>query len=248
MISPFDTSETTSTQELFDLGNEFAEPMENTQQAKASLSSNSQAVIYQNQARVNYLSPARAQSSSYQTANMQSTQTIPNTNMNRPNNGIEQQTTMYTPQQMNNPSRPVYPRMIVPSSTQTNMVSTLVRQPYASPGTTTMNKSGTSMHIGKASDPNNNHVFVTNTQTQQQLNLNGLPMQHTVTSTNKSMPNGLPSLANQQFTQYQVAQQQQQQSYNIRVGYFSHKSNIRYSLLYSTVIILVSYSDDTKLH
>jgi hypothetical protein len=75
-----------------------------------------------------------------------------------------------------------------------------------------MNQNVTQMNIVKASDPNNNSLFVTNSQ----------QPQHIVTQTNKSISNALPSLnpqQQQQLNQYQVQMQQQNpiQSYNIRV-------------------------------
>ncbi|CAF3835650.1 unnamed protein product [Rotaria magnacalcarata] len=134
-----------------------------------------------------------------------------------------QQSTIYSPQQMMGTSRPVYSRMPT-GQQQVNMSSTLVRQQYNTPGMVSMNQNVTQMSIVKASDPNNNSVFVTNSQ--QPSTLVGLQPQHTVTQTpqqTKSMSAGLPSLSAQQLNQYQIQQPQmhiQQQnslpSYNIR--------------------------------
>ena len=222
MISPFDTSEPTISADLFDLGLDFNnEREENILQVQQQTPPNSQTTLYpaqqqQQQQRVNYLPATRAQLSGYQTPSPQRIPTMPNSGMIRPVNGIQQQTTMYTPQQMNNPSRPSFPRMPVPQQQ-----STLVRQPYnPSGGMVTMNTNVTQMNIVKASDPNNNNVFVPNSQAQQQSALIGLPSQHTVTQTNKPLPTGLPSLNSQQFTHFQVPQQQNNplQTYNMRVS------------------------------
>jgi hypothetical protein len=112
------------------------------------------------------------------------------------------------------------------STSQQNMPSTLVRQQYNTPGMVPMNQNVTQMSIVKASDPNNNSVFVTNPQ-QQQPTLVGLQSQHTVTQpaqTNKPVSTGLPSLTQPQMNQFngqqpQIYMQQQNplQSYNIRV-------------------------------
>ena len=175
-------------------------------------------------------------------------------------NGIQQQqqATIYTQsqqqiqptQQMINPSggpnRPLYQRM--PTATQQ---PTLIRQQYNSTGMINMNQNVPQMSIVKvrptrdderirstssfpiiiqASDPNNNNVFVTNSQ-QQQPTLLGL--QQTVTSTptvqtNKPISTLQPSLSAQQLNQFQVHMQQQSnaQPYNtttMRVR--THSSN-----------------------
>jgi hypothetical protein len=135
-------------------------------------------------------------------------------------NGIQQQPTIYTQQQMINSSsglnRPLYQRM--PTGTQqSNMPSTLVRQQYNTTGMINMNQNVPQMSIVKASDPNNNNVFVTNTQQQQQQQQQQqstlLGLQQTVTQpptvqSNKSLPTVLPSLTPQQLNQFQVQQQQ----------------------------------------
>jgi hypothetical protein len=236
MLSQFDTPDTNNTQDLFDMTNDFNDPLDNTQQQQQqqqqSTSTNQQQQnLYQSQQRVNYIPQARPQLSSYQTPNLQRIPTMPTSNIVRPanviSNGIQQQqSTIYTPQQMMNTSRPVYPRMPTPQQQQ-NMSSTLVRQQYNPSGMVSMNQNVTQMNIVKASDPNNNSVFVTNPQ--QQSTLVGLQPQHTVTQTNKPVSTGLPSLTQQQqqqLNQFQVQQPQihmQQpnslQPYNIRVIY-----------------------------
>ncbi|CAF1004164.1 unnamed protein product [Adineta steineri] len=242
MMSPFDTPETNNTPDLFDIVNDFNDPLDNTQQTATSV--NQQQNLYQSQAqqqqqqqqqRVNYITQTRPQSSSYQTPNLQRIPTMPTPTIVRPSNvisnGIQQQTTSYSPQQMINTTRPVYPRMPPPQQQQ-NMPSTLVRQQYNTTGMVPMNQNVTQMSIVKSSDPNNNSVFVTNPQ-QQQSTLVSLQPQHTVTQTaqiNKPISTGLPSLSQTQLNQFQIQQtqmhiqqqqqQQQQQnslqSYNIR--------------------------------
>jgi hypothetical protein len=233
MLSQFDTPDTNNTQDLFDMTNDFNDPLDNTQQ-QTSTSTNQQQQqqqqnLYQPQQRVNYIPQTRPQLSSYQTPNLQRIPTMPTSTIVRPanviSNGIQQQqSTIYTPQQMMNTSRPVYPR-IPTTQQQQNMSSTLVRQQYNPSGMVSMNQNVTQMNIVKASDPNNNSVFVTNPQ--QQSTLVGLQPQHTVTQTNKPVSSGLPSLTQQQqqqLNQFQVQQPQihmQQpnslQPYNIRV-------------------------------
>jgi hypothetical protein len=237
MLSQFDTPDTNNTQDLFsDLNNDFNDPIDNIpqQQQQQQQQTSSSTNPYQTQQRVNYIPQARAQLSSYQTPNLQRIPTMPTSTIVRPTNVIsngiqqQQQSTIYTTQQMINTSRPIYPRMGTPQ--QQNMPSTLVRQQYNATGMVTMNQNVTQMSIVKASDPNNNSVFVTNSQ--QQPTLIGLPpqqqqqqQQHTVTQTNKPV---LPSLTQQQqfqVSQPQIHMQQQQQqqqqnsvqTYNIRV-------------------------------
>ena len=141
-------------------------------------------------------------------------------------NGVQQQSTIYTSQSMMNTSRPVFPRMSNPQQQQT-MSSPLIRQQYNPSGMLPMNQNVTQMNIVKASDPNNNSVFVNNPQ--QQSTLVGLQSQHTVTQTNKPISTALPSMNSQQqqqqqqqqqMNQFQVQMQQQNpiQSYNIRVS------------------------------
>ena len=199
MLSQFDPSDALSNQDFFELDLGFNDPIDNTQiqqpqpQQQPSTSTNP----YQN--RVNYIPQTRPQLSSYQTPNLQRIPTMPTSTIVRPtnviSNGIQQpQTTIYTPQQMINTARPVYPRMSNPQ--QQNMSSTLVRPQYNSSGMVSMNQNVTQMNIVKASDPNNNNVFVSNPQ-QQQSTLVGLPSQHTVTQTTRPT---LPSLNHQQFS------------------------------------------------
>jgi hypothetical protein len=237
MLSSFDAPDTNNTQELFDMTNDFIDPIDNTPQQlqPTSTSTNPQANLYQasqqQQQRVNYIQQTRPQLSSYQTPNLQRIPTMPTSTIVRPtnaiSNGIQSQPTMYTSQQMMNTSRPVYPRMPTSQQPQTNMPSTLVRQQYNTSGMVSMNQNVTPMSIVKASDPNNNSLFVANPQQQQSSTLVGLQPQHTVTQTNKPISTGLPSLTPQQFNQLQMQQSQihlQQQnslqSYNIRVCQF----------------------------
>jgi E1A/CREB-binding protein len=232
MLSQFDTPDTNNTQDLFDMTNDFNDPLDNSQQSQTSTSTNPQQNLYQ--PRVNYIPQTRPQLSSYQTPNLQRIPTMPTPTIVRPtnviSNGIQQQSTIYTPQQMMNTSRPVYPRM--PNPQQQTVSSPLIRQQYNPSGMVPMNQNVTQMNIVKASDPNNNSVFVTNSQ--QQSTLVGLQPQHTVTQTNKPISNALPSLnpqQQQQLNQYQVQMQQQNpiQSYNIRVCSINETIKILFS-------------------
>jgi hypothetical protein len=243
MLSQYDTPDTNNTQDLFDIGNDFNDTLDNTQQQSQQTSTSSISLqstvpsssspilnqqstnIYQQQQqtqpRLTYVPQTRAQLSSYQTPNLQRIQTMPPTpTIVRPanviSNGIQQQPTIYTQQQMINSSsglnRPLYQRM--PTGTQqSNMPSTLVRQQYNTTGMINMNQNVPQMSIVKASDPNNNNVFVTNPQQQQQQQPTLLGLQQTVTQpptvqSNKSLPTVLPSLTPQQLNQFQVQQQQ----------------------------------------
>jgi len=132
MISQYDTPDTNNTQDLFDIGNDFNDTLDNTQQQLQQTSTSSISLqstvpssspilnqqstnIYQQQQqtqpRLTYLPQTRAQLSSYQTPNLQRIQTMPPTStIVRPtnviSNGIQQQPTIYTQQQqqMINPS------------------------------------------------------------------------------------------------------------------------------------------------
>jgi hypothetical protein len=224
MLSQYDTSDTNNTSDLFDMATDFSDPLDNSQQTQSSTSTNPQQNLYQS--RVNYIPQTRPQISPYQTPNLQRIPTMPTSTIVRSTNVIsngiqqQQQQTIYTQQQMMNTSRPVYPRM--PNPQQQTVSSPLIRQQYNPSGMVSMNQNVTQMNIVKASDPNNNNVFVTNSQ-QQQPTLVGLQPQHTVTQGNKPISTGLPSLNSQQqqqLNQYQVQMQQQQNSiqpYNIRV-------------------------------
>jgi hypothetical protein len=212
MLSQYDTPDTNNTPDLFDMTTDFNDSLDNSQQTQPSTSTNPQQNLYQT--RVNYMPQTRPQLSTYQTPNLQRIPTMPPSTIVRPtnviSNGIQQQSTIYTPQQMMNTSRPVYPRM--PNSQQQTVSSPLIRQQYNPSGIVPMNQNVTQMNIVKASDPNNNSLFVTNSQ----------QPQHIVTQTNKPISNALPSLnpqQQQQLNQYQVQMQQQNpiQSYNIRV-------------------------------
>lgn len=122
--------------------------------------------IYQQQTqpRLTYIQQTRAQLPSYQTPNLQRIQTMPPTStIVRPtnviSNGIQQQPqpTIYTQSQQqqqqmintsNGPNRPLYQRM--PNvAQQSNMPSTLVRQPYSTPGMINMNQNVPQMSIVK---------------------------------------------------------------------------------------------------
>jgi hypothetical protein len=128
MISQYDTPDTNNTQDLFDIGNDFNDTLDNTQQQLQQTSTSSISLqstvpssspilnqqstnIYQQQQqtqpRLTYLPQTRAQLSSYQTPNLQRIQTMPPTStIVRPTNVIsngiqqqQQQPTMYTQQQ-----------------------------------------------------------------------------------------------------------------------------------------------------
>jgi len=179
MLSQYDTPDTNNTQDLFDIGNDFNDTLDNTQQQSQQTSTSSISLqstvpsssspilnqqstnIYQQQQqtqpRLTYVPQTRAQLSSYQTPNLQRIQTMPPTpTIVRPanviSNGIQQQPTIYTQQQMINSSsglnRPLYQRM--PTGTQqSNMPSTLVRQQYNTTGMINMNQNVPQMSIVK---------------------------------------------------------------------------------------------------
>ncbi|CAF3311699.1 unnamed protein product [Rotaria socialis] len=246
MISQYDAPDTNNVQDLFDLGTDFNDTLDHTQQQSQQTSTPSTLIqttvpsssssilnhqstnIYQQQTqpRLTYIQQTRAPLPSYQTPNLQRIQTMPATStIVRPtnviSNGIQQQPTIYTQQQMiNSPgglNRSLYQRM--PTATQQlNIPSTLVRQQYNTTGMVNMNQNVPQMSIVKASDPNNNNVFVTNSQQQQQSTLLGLTQTVTQTptvQTNKTITTVLPSLASQQLNQFQNQQQQNTvQSYN----------------------------------
>jgi hypothetical protein len=227
MISQFDTPDNNNTQDLFDMTNDFPDPLDNSQQQQTSTSTYQQ--------RINYIPQTRPQLASYQTPSLQRIPTMPTSSIVRPTNVIsngiqQQQPTIYTPQQMMNTSRPVYPRM--PTPQQQNISSTLVRQQYNPSGMVPMNQNVTQMSIVKASDPNNNSVFVTNPQ--QQSTLVGLQSQHTVTQTNKPIPTPLPSLNQQQLNQFQ--------SYNNRVN-----KNLIYKKTFILYFIFSASNDGSNI-
>lgn len=127
MISQYDTPDTNNTQDLFDIGNDFNDTLDNTPQQSQQTSTSSISLqstvpsssspilnqqstnIYQQQQqtqpRLTYLQQTRPQISPYQTPNLQRIQTMPSTSaIVRPanviSNGIQQpQTTIYTQQQ-----------------------------------------------------------------------------------------------------------------------------------------------------
>ena len=234
MMTQFDGSEPANTSDLFDNLNDFTDPLDNSQQTPITQQQNPyQQQVQQPQQRANYITQPRQQLSSYQTPNLQRIPTIPTSAIVRsPNvisNGIQQQPTIYTSQQIMNTSRTAYPRIPVPSQQQQpqqiqqpqqTMASALVRQQYNQSSMVPMNQNVTQMNIVKASDPNNNSVYVPNSQQQQPSTLVGLQSPHTVTQGNKPISTGLPSLTSQQLIHIQQQQQQQQsslQSFNIRV-------------------------------
>ena len=63
MLSQFDTPDANNTSDLFDLQNDFTDPLDNSQPQQTSTSTNPPQAQQQNpyQARVNYLSQARSQ-------------------------------------------------------------------------------------------------------------------------------------------------------------------------------------------
>jgi hypothetical protein len=241
MISQYDTPDTNNTQDLFDIGNDFNDTLDNTQQQTSTSTTSIQSTVpsssspilnqqstniyhQQTQPRLTYISQPRAQLSSYQTPSLQRIQTTPTSTIVRPtnviSNGIQQ--TIYTQQQQQqqsiNPSgglnRPLYQRM--PTATQQPSIpSTLVRQQYNSTGMINMNQNVPQMSIVKASDPNNNNVFVTNSQQQQQQQQSALlGLQQTVTQTPTVQTNKSISNVLPSLTPQQLNQfqvQQQQQ-------------------------------------
>ena len=245
MFSQYDTSDTNTSADLFDMTADFPDPLDNSQASmQTSTSTNPQPPSGQNPfpTRLSYMPQPRPQLQPYQTPNLQRIQTMPTATIIRSANVIQPQSSMYTPQQqqqMMNTSRPVYPRMSTlpqqPQAQQT-MSAQLIRQPYNSSGMVAMPQNVTQMNIVKASDPNNNSVFVTNPQQQQQQQqptLIGLQSQHTVTQTNKPITKALPSLNPQQLSQFQVQMQapNPMQPYNIGVCQMSEAILILFFLL-----------------
>jgi len=185
MISQYDTPDTNNTQDLFDIGNDFNDTLDNTQQQTSTSTTSIQSTVpsssspilnqqstniyqqqQQTQPRLTYVPQTRAQLSSYQTPNLQRIQTMPPTpTIVRPanviSNGIQQQPTIYTQQQMINSSgglnRPLYQRM--PTATQqSNMPSTLVRQQYNTTGMINMNQNVPQMSIVKVRKFHLHHI------------------------------------------------------------------------------------------
>jgi hypothetical protein len=129
MISQYDTPDTNNTQDLFDIGTDFNDTLDNTQQHTSTSTTLTQSTvpsasnpilnqqstnIYQQQQqqqqqiqpRLTYMSQPRGQLSSYQTPNLQRIQTMPQTSaIVRPTNVIsngiqqQQQPTIYAQQQ-----------------------------------------------------------------------------------------------------------------------------------------------------
>jgi len=109
MISQYGTPDTNNTQDLFDIGTDFSDTLDNTQQQSQQISTSSTSLqstvpsssspilnqqstnIYQQQPqpRLTYLPQTRTQLSSYQTPNLQRIQTMPSpSTIVRPTNVI----------------------------------------------------------------------------------------------------------------------------------------------------------------
>jgi len=169
MISQYGTPDTNNTQDLFDIGTDFSDTLDNTQQQSQQISTSSTSLqstvpsssspilnqqstnIYQQQPqpRLTYLPQTRTQLSSYQTPNLQRIQTMPSpSTIVRPTNVISNGIQQQQPQQMINQSgglnRPLYQRM--PTATQQ---PTLIRQPYNTTGMINMNQNVPQMSIVK---------------------------------------------------------------------------------------------------
>ena len=179
MLSQFDTPDTNNTQDLFSIGNDFGDTLDNTQQQPSTSTTSTQltvppssspilnqqsANIYQQQQtqpRLTYIQQPRGQLASYQTPNLQRIQTMPTSTIVRPTNVIsngiqqQQQPTIYSQQQqqqMINPSVGLNRPLYqrMPTSTQqSNMPSTLVRQQYNTTGMINMNQNVPQMSIVK---------------------------------------------------------------------------------------------------
>jgi hypothetical protein len=177
MLSQYDTPDTNNTQDLFDIGNDFNDTLDNTQQQTSTSTTSIQSTVpsssspilnqqstniyQQTQPRLTYISQTRAQLSSYQTPSLQRIQTTPTSTIVRPTNVIsngiqqQQQQTIYTQQQQQqiiNPSgglnRPLYQRMPT-AIQQPSIPSTLVRQQYNTTGMVNMNQNVPQMSIVK---------------------------------------------------------------------------------------------------
>lgn len=139
MHSQYDTSDTNNTQDLFDIGTDFSDALDNTQTSSQQVSTSSTVPSssaspiliqqstnnyqqlqpqVQTQPRLTYLpATTRAQLASYQTPNLQRIQTMPSTStIVRPanviSNGIQQQATIYTQsqqQQLQSPQQMINP-------------------------------------------------------------------------------------------------------------------------------------------
>ena len=229
MSSQFGTPDINDTQDLFDISNDLSDSIDNTQQQQIPMANNQQPSLYQPvQQRVNYVPQAHSQLSS---ANLQCITTpaiVRPTNV--VSNGIQQQSIVFPPQQMMNTSRLISSRMSTPpQQQQQNMLSTLVRQPYNTPGMVSLSQNVTQVNVVKPNDSvnnnNNNNIFGANSQ--QQSTLIDFQPQHTMTQTvqgNRPIPTGLTSMA-QPLSQYQIQTSQipmQQstslQTHNIRVS------------------------------
>ncbi len=179
MLSQYDTPDTNNTQDLFDIGNDFNDTLDNTQQQTSTSTTSIQSTVpsssspilnqqstniyQQTQPRLTYISQTRAQLSSYQTPSLQRIQTTPTSTIVRPTNVIsngiqQQQQTIYTQQQQQqiiNPSgglnRPLYQRMPT-AIQQPSIPSTLVRQQYNTTGMVNMNQNVPQMSIVKVSE------------------------------------------------------------------------------------------------
>ena len=177
MMTSYDTSDTNNTQDPFDIGNDFTDTLNNTQQQSSTSSASTQSSVtissgsvlnqqssnlhQQAQSRLTYISQTRAQLPSYQTPNLQRIQTMPTTSTitrltNVLSNGVQQQPAIYTQQQqqMINSSgglnRSSYQRMpTIATTQQPNMSSTLARQQYNSTNMINLNQNVPQMNIVK---------------------------------------------------------------------------------------------------
>jgi hypothetical protein len=188
MISQYDTPDTNNTQDLFDIGTDFSDTLDNAQQQSQQISTSSTSLqstvpsssssspilnqqstnIYQQQTqpRLTYLPQTRTQLSPYQTPNLQRIQTMPPTStIVRPTNVIsngiqQQQATIYTQQQ---------PQQMINQSGGLNrplyqrmptatQQPTLIRQPYNSTGMINMNQNVPQMSSVKVRNEYENKI------------------------------------------------------------------------------------------
>ena len=176
MFSQYDTPDTNNSQDIFDIGPDFSDTLDNTQQQSQQISTSSTSLqstvpsssspilnqpstnIYQQQIqpRLAYLSQTRTQLSTCQTPNLQRIQTMPSTStLVRPanviSNGIQQQqqATIYTQQpsqQMINQSGGLNRPLYQRMPTATQQ-PTLIRQPYNTTGMINMNQNVPQMKV-----------------------------------------------------------------------------------------------------
>ncbi len=179
MISQYGTPDTNNTQDLFDIGTDFSDTLDNTQQQSQQISTSSTSLqstvpsssspilnqqstnIYQQQPqpRLTYLPQTRTQLSSYQTPNLQRIQTMPPTpTIVRPTNVIsngiqQQQATIYTQQQQQSQQMinqsAGLNRPLYQRMPTATQQPTLIRQPYNTTGMINMNQNVPQMSIVK---------------------------------------------------------------------------------------------------